>query len=249
MDKQIRKRLLEVAKPEKKEFQARIVKSEYPVLGSVVADIRRLAKEFKNVPLVSQEPDQYYEEVLLRGFILAYNDRSILDKQDEIELYVNSIDSWALCDSFCSTFKVKPEEREQLFDYLSDYIKDGNEFQQRYAVVMLLSHLLKLDDQGKRNNRRKSLELKDLNSDMESLYINQILELLNREFPKSNASIAVAWLLAEAFIFYPKTVLNFLENNKLDSVTLNKAISKIRESRTPSKEVKEYVLRFKVKSV
>lgn len=193
MDKQIRNRLKEIAKPEKKEFQARIVKSEFPVLGSVVADIRKLAKELKDVPLRSQEPDRYYEEILLRGFILAYNG-SILEKFDEIETYINSIDSWALCDSFCSTFKVKPDEREILFNQLSDYIQNGSEFQKRYAVVMLLSHLLKLDDQGKRNHRRKSLELKDLDQDMNSLYIDRILELINREFPESNASVAVSWV-------------------------------------------------------
>ncbi len=57
--------------------------------------------------------------------------------------------------------------------------------------------------------------------------------------------MAMAWLLCEVFVKYPDITLKYFENNKLNKFTINKSISKIRDSYRVSKEIKDYILKFK----
>ena len=54
-----------------------------------------------------------------------------------------------------------------------------------------------------------------------------------------------AWLLCNLFIKRREKTISFLQNNKLNKFTINKGISKCRDSFRVSKEDKEYLLRFK----
>ena len=57
--------------------------------------------------------------------------------------------------------------------------------------------------------------------------------------------MARAWLLCECFIKYENETLKYLENNNLDKFTINKTISKIRDSFRVDKKTKDYILKFK----
>ena len=101
---------MNIVEPKRSEFQTKLFKTSYPVFGSRVPEIRKIAKKNKDLDLNRQDEDKSYEELLLRGFIIAYNKDSVLEKNERIKAYLEKIDSWALCDSFCTTFKIKKEE-------------------------------------------------------------------------------------------------------------------------------------------
>lgn len=241
MNEDIILQLKAISHPEKAPFQAKIIASNYPLLGSTVGDIREIAKENRNINLDEQSSDQTYEELLLRGFIIAYRKEPIKNKYREIYDYLSLIDTWALCDSFCATFNIKKEEREDLFNELEKCLSKDHAFFQRYALVMFISHFLKLDIDGKKLRRPKEVKLENLGASPEGLYVDKILELMNKEYNYYYASVAASWLGAEAFLFYPSKIIAFLKDNNLDKKTHNKLIQKIIESKNPSKEVKDYV--------
>jgi hypothetical protein len=54
-----------------------------------------------------------------------------------------------------------------------------------------------------------------------------------------------AWLICELFIKKREETIEFLKDNKLNKFTINKAISKCRDSYRVSKEDKEMLLKFK----
>lgn len=249
MNKKIKEEIFEILNPEKVEFQKKIIKTNYEILGSSVPQIRKLAIKLSNEisleDLKSQEPDIFYEEVLLRGFIIAYIKLPISEKYNAILNYLDLVDDWSLIDSFSSTFKIKKSEKKDLFNFLVNNFKSEKEFNQRFSLVMLLSHFLKFDKNLSKLSRPKYIDMDHLNTDAEGQYISIILDLINREYKYHNSSMAASWLGAEAFLFYPNTVIEFLKNNKLDIITHNRLIQKITESKIPSKEVKDYVRQFK----
>lgn len=53
--------------------------------------------------------------------------------------------------------------------------------------------------------------------------------------------MAEAWLICELYIHYPQVTERYLKNNKLNTFTQNKAISKIRDSYRINKEEKDYL--------
>ena len=56
-----------------------------------------------------------------------------------------------------------------------------------------------------------------------------------------------AWLLCEFMIKQRDKTLHYLKSNNLNKFTINKAISKCRDSFRVSKEDKELLLKYKVK--
>ena len=59
--------------------------------------------------------------------------------------------------------------------------------------------------------------------------------------------MAIAWLLCELMIYNRDMTLKYLEHNNLNIFTINKAISKCRDSYRVSKEDKELLLNFRTK--
>ena len=55
--------------------------------------------------------------------------------------------------------------------------------------------------------------------------------------------MAIAWLVCELMIYNRDKTLKYLEHNKLNKFTINKAISKCRDSYRVSKEDKEFILK------
>ena len=58
-------------------------------------------------------------------------------------------------------------------------------------------------------------------------------------------NMAIAWLLCECFIKHQDITLKYLENNNLNKFTINKCISKIKDSYRVSREMKGYINKFK----
>ena len=58
--------------------------------------------------------------------------------------------------------------------------------------------------------------------------------------------MAVSWLLCELFIHNREETLYYLNNNKLNKFTINKMISKCRDSFRVSDQDKELLLKYKM---
>lgn len=207
-----------------KEFNAKLVFTKYKMLGIRLPKLRNIAKEiFKGdyKGFLKQAGHKYYEEVMIYLLVLSMiKDLSILECY--FDKAINLIDNWALCDTFCNSLKIVSKNKEYFLNKIALLNKSGEEFKVRVGLILLLSHYV------------------------EEKYLDIIIAYL--DLIKSNAyyiNMAEAWLVCEIFIKYPSRGLKYLENNSLSPFTLNKAISKIRDSYRVSKEMKNYILQYK----
>ena len=185
-------------------FQTRIVNSKnQKIIGVRTPVLRRLVKKYKNeYQTLLTFPDEYYEVTFLK-----LNAVALLPYENFLPLVktcVKSIDNWAICD----TFKARciQKNKENFLPYIKDFLK-GDEFEQRYALVTLLSFYIE----------EKYLPL-----------VFESIEKSNRE--PYYTYMASAWLLAEVLVKYYEEGVRFLKQNTLDARTHNKAIQKARES-------------------
>jgi 3-methyladenine DNA glycosylase AlkD len=134
--------------------------------------------------------------------------------------YSKSIDNWASCDTL--KFNVKNNEEEYMkLSY--EYIKSDLPFVRRIGMFILFKFI---DNDN---------------------YIDEIYNRLN-EFENETeyyVNMVNAWLVCELFIKRKDKTLSFLKNNKLNKFTINKAISKCRDSLRVSDEDKRLLLKHK----
>ena len=80
-------------------------------------------------------------------------------------------------------------------------------------------------------------------------YIDQIFSVIDtlKDEEEYYVNMAVAWLLCELMIKQRNKTLKYLDNHNLNKFTINKMISKCRDSFRISKEDKELLLKYKVK--
>ncbi len=57
-----------------------------------------------------------------------------------LDKYIPRIDSWAICDIFCAKLKIK--EKEEIWQYISQYLNTPKEFEVRFSLVTRLDHFL-----------------------------------------------------------------------------------------------------------
>jgi len=177
----------------------------------------------------------YYEEILTAGLALSYAKLSLEERFDWIRRFVPMIDNWAVCDTFCSTWKPKEADLAPLWDFLTtDYlailrgsIEEGGrpvgaaEYDLRYGVVMLLNHFVQRGD-----------------------YVDRVLSICNEiNHPAYYVKMAVAWALSYGFIFFPEKTIALFQSpdNHLDDFTYNKSIQKACESFRVPKETKNFL--------
>ena len=218
------KYLKSISEEEYKKFNSKIIFTNYKMLGIRLPILRKIVKEiikgdYKSFLNISG--NTYYEEVMIYLLVVAS-----LKSIDELMIYFDNalslIDNWALCDSFCGSLKIIEKNKDYFLVIIDDLLKSKETYKIRVGFVLLLNYYVKeehLDIIFKYLDNIKS----------EEYYIN----------------MAKAWLLCEVFIKYQDYGFKYLINNELDSFTINKAISKIRDSYRVSKDVKDSILIYK----
>ena len=202
-----------------KEFHSSLVlNSKYEMIGIRLPIMREIAKEIAKTNIeefLEYAKEKYYEEVMIQGLVISH----IEDEKKfyiYFKNYINKIDNWALCDSFCNSIKIVRKYEEKYFEEAVKLALNKKEFISRIGFVIILSHFI--------NQKNLSVIFDTLNKmQSDKFYIN----------------MAEAWLICEMYIKFPKETKKFLENNKLNKFTQNKAISKIHDSFRVSKEDKE----------
>ena len=200
---------------------------KYKSIGVRIPIIRDYAKYLsKNYSLdylINNIDEEYYEEVLLKGFIIGnYKDLS----SDELVFYINNhlpkITDWSMCDTFVTSLKITKKYLDKLWKYLLKKLESKKEYFVRFALVMILNYYIN------------------------DLYKDRIYEVIkNVKLDDYYVKMANAWLISYMFINYFDDTINFIKNNKLDSWTKRKGITKAIESFNISDENKKILRKIR----
>ncbi|MCI8394382.1 MAG: DNA alkylation repair protein [Bacilli bacterium] len=222
--KEYEKKLKERQDVSYRNFHKRLTETKYEILGIRVPICRKIAKEIAKTDVLAfldRAPNNYYEEILIEGFVLE----TILEEEifwAYFKRFLPKIDNWAICDSVCSSFKRIAKKREYYWPRIQVLLNQKEPFTIRVGLILLLDYYLL------------------------PTYLKKIENQLDRI--KSNhyyVNMAMAWLLAEMYIKYPKETEEYIKTAKMNDFTINKTISKIRESNRISKEEKDRLLQYK----
>ena len=228
MIEEIKKKLLELSEEEYRKFSSSLLPDIDNVLGVRLPKLRKLAREIYSSGrwqkyLIDFKPE-YMEEVMLQGMLIGL----IKDKPEVILEYVKEfvpkINNWSVCDCFCGGLKFIKDSRELVWDFIQPYFKSKNEYDIRFAYVILLSYYIDIE------------------------FIDRVFKLID-EFKDERyyTKMAVAWALSICYIKFPEKTLKYLKSSKLDNWTFNKSIQKICESLRVDKQMKNMLKYLKRK--
>ena len=195
------------------------------IIGVRTPELRKFAKELiisdNYLSFLDELPHKYFDENQLHSFII-----SEIKSYDDCISYVNRflpyVDNWATCDQMSP--KVFKKNRDKLLEQIKVWIKSKKIYTIRFGIGMLMQHYL--DDDFKK-------ECLELVSNIRSgeYYVNMM----------------IAWYFATALAKQYESTISYIENQKLDKWTHNKAIQKAIESYRITPEKKEYLRSFKKK--
>lgn len=177
--KNFREELFSLKDEEYKKFNAKLCPdTKREMLGIRIPKLRNLAKSMLKEnnwkEILENLEDEYFEEIILQGFIIAYAKCDIEEKFEYIKKFVPKIDSWAISDTFVPTLKIKEKDLAKVFKFITPYFSSKKEFEVRFAVIMLLDYYIVEE------------------------YIDKIIQILdNIEHEGYYVKMGVAWCLAE----------------------------------------------------
>lgn len=223
----ILKELSALSDPKYKAFNESLIPGTSTAYGVRVPALRGIAKR-----VIKQDPEGFlslsrpdsYEEIMLRGMVIAGMKLPLRERLPLIEDFLPLIDNWAVCDVFCGDIKLRaPEEKRLMWDFIEPFFPDPREFYARFALVMFLGHFVEQD------------------------YVEPGLahiETLTQE--QYYVRMAAAWAVSVCYVKFPEKTLPLLQRRTLPKFTQNKSIQKIRESYRVPKEDKDMLLQYKL---
>ena len=199
------------------------------MLGIRIPQLRKLAqkiiKEASLEECIQSIDNKYFEETILQGLVIAYGKETFENKKSKIKEFIPKIDSWAICDTFVPTLKIKDSELENAWEFILNYINSDKEFEVRFAVIMMMDYFI-IDK-----------------------YVDNVIVLLDKiKNDGYYAKMGIAWCLAEIGVKYNEKLLKYLNGkNNLDKFTYNKTLQKMIEFYRISKEQKVTLKEMKIK--
>lgn len=222
---EIREQLLAMADGKYQQFSSALLPNIGNILGVRLPELRRLAKQIARGDwrsYLAEAPSEYFEEIMLQGMVIGYAKAGIEERLDWAASFIPRINSWSVCDSFCSGLKCAGDYKERVWDFLQPYLSSRREYEIRFAVVMLLTYYV------------------------EEEYIDRILLLLDKiRHEGYYVKMAVAWAISICYVKLPEPTLAYLQNNSLDDFTYRKALQKITESYRVDQAAKQQIRRMK----
>lgn len=204
-----------------RDFQSKLLPTLDPetVMGVRTPELRRLAKELRRRAdvgdFLSDLPHTYFDENQLHAFVLS-EERDFARCLAEVEAFLPYVDNWATCDQMSP--KVFKKNRPALLPPIRTWLASGETYTVRFAVGMLMEHYLE--------------------EDFEPAYPAWVAFLRSEEY---YVNMMRAWYFATALAKQYVSALPFLEDERLDRWTHNKAIQKAVESYRITPEQKAYL--------
>lgn len=225
MGNKIRQDLFAMQDLKYKEFHGSLCPDMDNIIGVRIPKLREYAKELykcNNLKDIKIE-DKYYEELVIQGMLIGFQTKEPIEEViKQVEEFIPKINSWAVCDTFCAGLKITKKYPTEMFKVIKKYLKSAQEYQVRFAIVMLLDYYI--NDQ----------------------YIDQVLQILdNVKLDKYYVQMANAWAISICLIKYYNKTLDFLNTTKIDDFTYNKGIQKALESYRITNDQKEYLRTLK----
>lgn len=219
MNGRIREELLKLSEEKYREFSSRLIPGVDNILGVRLLHLRKIAKNIAKEDwrkYLKNANDTHFEEVMLQGMVIGYvNDSNIEEILVYIKNFIPKINNWSVCDSFSSGLKITNKNKEIVWEFLKKYLSSEEEYEVRFAVVMLLNYYI--DEE----------------------YIRKALKELDKVNHNGYyVKMAVAWAVSVCYVKFEDITLEYLNNNNLDDFTYNKSLQKICESLKVDKERK-----------
>lgn len=225
MIQEIRQKLFTLQDKNYQQFQSKLCPGIDNIIGVPVPKIKNLVKKIlkENYHVYLQEvTNQYYEETMIEGLIIAMSKMPIDDKLHCLESFIPKINNWAICDTVCANFKIDKQDLNKLWNFLMLYKNCNKEFELRFMLVMIINYFLIDDYQEK---------------------VLSIIDSIQVDYYYTN--MAIAWLISILFIKNRKITMKYLKNNHLLDFTYQKSLQKILESNQVLKEDKEIIRQMK----
>ncbi len=221
----IKKRLTELSDEKYRAFSSGLLPGVEGVLGVRLPRLRKLAAELVKGDwrdYLRTADGDFFEEVMLQGMVIGVADCPPEERLTHIAAFVPKIGNWSVCDSFCTGLKFTKENPDRVWALLQPYFHSGNEFEVRFAVVMLLFYYI------------------------DEPHIDEVLRILDGvTHPGYYVKMAVAWAVSACFVRLPERTMAYLHSNTLNDFTYNKALQKITESLSVDGETKRRIRSMK----
>ena len=220
-----RKILKDEAEPDFAAFTSKLNPGKEGIIGVRIPKIRALAKDIikDDWRTYLKDDPQNFEEEMLKGLVIATAPMDASERIATTEGFLRYVNNWATCDTFCSSWKFKKSESEQVYAYFASLMDSGEEFRMRVSAVFRMDHFL--DEQ----------HIDDLLEDLVS-YRNEGFYY----------KMGVAWAVSFCYIKFPERTERILGTGDLDAWVNNKSIQKICESYRVSDEAKARVRKLKM---
>ena len=211
-----------------RDFQAKLIPTVNPemIIGLRTPALRKYAKELAKRQdadeFLTDLPHKYFDEDQLHAFML-----SEIKDYDRCMEGVNSflpyVNNWATCDQMSP--KIFKKHKDDLLKNIKKWLKSKETYTVRFAIGMLMEHFL--------------------DEDFDTKYPEMVAKIRSDEY---YINMMIAWYFATALAKQYDAVIPYLEENRLDAWTHNKAIQKSVESYRITDEQKEYLKSLKVKA-
>ncbi|HKL94218.1 MAG TPA: DNA alkylation repair protein, partial [Clostridia bacterium] len=220
---EFQKFLIGYGRPEKVEWTKNILNTQMPVLAVLSPNIKEIVKKIAKGNIASYLDLwlwDYFENTSINGsLIMKLKDFDTM--KSYLLPYCERADNWATCDLL--HFSINGKNENDFWDLSIKLISSEKPFVRRVGVNVWFKFI---EREG---------------------YLPKIFDMLNgmRGETEYYVNMVVAWLIAECFVKNREATLEFYKTNNLNDFTVNKSISKCRDSFRVLKEDKELLLQFK----
>lgn len=229
MNTLINQRFRDLADNDYKQFNQKIIPTNYDVLGIRMPALKQFAKELAAHPDIDVylENAEFptYEHILLYGLVLSQLRKPALETLFRyLDPLIPRFDNWAHVDTIISSLKIFRKHPAEVLDHFLPLKTDDGEFTKRTFAILLMDYFMA-----------------DTHIDIALIHLSEIPQ------GQYYVDMAIAWALSYGLIKYYDRTLPLLENKAFSKFVHNKAIQKAQESYRISPEIKESLNRLKMK--
>ena len=208
-------------------FQCKLIPNLPPerIIGVRTPALRQLAKELAKREdageFLAALPHRHFDENQLHAFIISLG-KDYGETLAAVDAFLPYVDNWATCDQMSPA--VFRKHRAELFPEIERWMASEHVYTVRFGIGMLMQHYL--------------------DADFDPAYLERVAALRSDEY---YVNMMIAWYFATALAKQYDAALPYLEGQRLDTWTHNKAVQKAIESFRITAEQKDYLKTLKKK--
>lgn len=223
----LKKELMALADEKYRKFSSALSPGTENILGVRLPVLRNLAKEIAKgdwKTYLETAEDNSFEEIMIQGMVIGLVKIELGERLALVKAFIPKINTWGLCDSFCTGLKFTKNHKEEVWLFLQPYLQSRETYEIRFGVVMIICYYVALD------------------------YMKPIFKAFDViDHDDYYVKMAVAWAIASWYTKFPEETMIYLKDNALDKFTYNKALQKITESRLIDQDQKIIIRSMKRK--